>query len=60
MSKYISIFALTFGVSCILFFLFGYVLMSEADSVGYETVWENGRTVIKNCFVKSVANGIKR
>ena len=33
MSKYISIFALTFGVSCILYFLFGYVLMSQADSV---------------------------
>lgn len=33
MSKYISIFALTFGVSFILYFLFGYVWMSEADSL---------------------------
>ncbi len=33
MSKYISIFLLTVAVCIILYFIFGYALMSEADSV---------------------------
>lgn len=33
MSKYISIFSLTFVISIILYFIFGFALMSEADSL---------------------------